>query len=153
MIAPRLVRLIETHSEQLTRSLAEKLQKCERLPDLQKIPADEFQQRVYEIYHNLGEWLLVKTEADIEQRYTLIGARRSEQGVALSQLLWAIVLTKEHLWEFLRREGFVDKPVELLQEIELFHMVDQFFERAMFWAAVGYERSKLAGGGRAPRAA
>lgn len=151
MIAPRLVRLIETHSEQLTQGLIQKLQKCDRLADLQKIPANEFQQRVYEIYHNLGEWLLSKTEADIERRYTLIGAHRAAQGVALSQLLWAIILTKEHLWEFLKREGLVDRPVEIVQEMELFHLVDQFFERALFYAAVGYERAISRD--RTPRAA
>ncbi len=153
MIAPRLVRLIETHSDQLTAGLIEKLQKCPRVAGLQKVPADEFKQRVHEIYHNLGEWLLTKTEADVERRYTLIGTRRAQQGVALSELLWAIILTKEHLWEYLKGEGFVDQPVELLQEIELFHMVDQFFERALFYATVGYEKAKFAGGGPATRAA
>lgn len=141
MIAPRLVHLIESHSEQLTHGLVEKLQRCERLPDLKNIPDDEFRHRVHEIYHNLGEWLLSKTEADIEGRYTVLGARRAAQGVALSQLVWAILIVKEHLWEFLKREGLVDRPVELYQELELFQLTDQFFDRAVYYAIIGYERS------------
>jgi len=62
--------------------------------------------------------------------------------VALSQLLWAIILTKEHLWEYLKTEGLVDGPMEILQEVELFHLVDQFYARALFYAAVGYERAR-----------
>ena len=144
MIAPRLVRLIETHSEQLARSLYERIQNSPRFKDYQKVPPEEIKQRAYEIYHNLGDWLLTKTESEIERRYTVIGARRAAQGVALSQVVRAILTVKEHLWEFLRREGLVEVPVELFQELDLLQVVDQFFDRAVFYAAVGYERARVA---------
>jgi len=144
MIALRLVRLIETHSDQLARGLMEKLLRCERVADMRKVPAAELEQRVYEIYRNLSDWLLTKTDRDIERRYTAIGARRAAQGVALSNVLYAIVATKEHLWEFLGREGRVDRPVELFQELELFQLVDQFFDRALYFTACGYERARVA---------
>ena len=144
MIAPRLVRLIEIHSEQLARSLYERIQNSPRFKDYQKVPPEEVKQRAYEIYHNLGDWLLTKTESDIERRYTVIGARRAAQGVALSQVVCAILTVKEHVWEFLRREGLVELPVELFQELDLLQVVDQFFDRAVYYAAVGHERARVA---------
>jgi len=144
MIAPKLVRLIETHSEQLARSLHERIQNSPRFKDYQKVPPEELKQRTYEIYHNLGEWLLTKTESEIERRYTVIGARRASQGIALSQVVGAILTVKEHLWEFLRREGLIERPVELFQELDLLQVVDQFFDKAVYYAAVGHERASVA---------
>ena len=145
MIAPKLVRLIETHSEQLARNLLQKFEASGRFPGFyKKVPPGELQQRAYEIYRNLGDWLLWKTERDVERRYTAVGARRHAQGVALSELMDAILFVKEHLWEFLKLEGLVDRPVDLFQELELFHLVDQFFDRAVHYAAVGYEQAERA---------
>jgi hypothetical protein len=96
-------------------------------------------QRVYEIYRHMGEWLLDKSESDIEQRYTKIGTRRAEQGVPLSQVIWAITLTKDNLWEFILNESYPDRPVEIFGKQELLQLLDQFFDWAIYAAAVGYE--------------
>ncbi len=141
----RLVRLIESHSEALAKGLWERLQNSERTSDyVSRVPPEELKDRVGEIYRHLGEWLLKKTEADVERRYIAIGERRYAQGVRLSQLQFMIVATKEHLWEFVSREALADRPVELFQELELFQLVDQFFDRALYFAAVGFERAESA---------
>ena len=62
----------------------------------------------------------------------------------LSQLMFVIVATKEHLWEYVTKEATADRPVELFQELELFQLVEQFFDRAVYFAAIGYERYQLA---------
>ena len=69
---------------------------------------------------------------------------RAEQGVPLSQLAWVIVLTKENLWEYLKHEAGLDRPVEVFGELEMLQLLDQFFNRAIFYAAVGYERAMAA---------
>jgi hypothetical protein len=101
--------------------------------------AHELKERVYEIYRHLGEWLLGKNELDIEHRYREIGARRARQKVPLSEVVQAIVLTKENLWEFLKSEAVMDRAVEIMGELELLQMLEMFFDRAIYFAAVGYE--------------
>lgn len=140
MLAYRLVRLIETHSDALANSLLQRVQTADHARDYQRVPSEELKSRVYEIYRHLGDWLLGKSEFDIEKRYLEIGRRRAQQGVALSQLIWTIIQTKENLWEFLRRESVLDRPVEIFGELELLQLLEQFFERAIYYAAVGYER-------------
>ena len=133
--------MIEAHSDQLARSLMAKIETsghCRHF--LEKVPREELKERTYEIYHNLGEWLLKKTEHDVERRYLTIGERRAWQGITLSQLLAAIMASKEHLWAYVAKEALADHPFELFQEIELFHLVEQFFDRAAYFAAIGYER-------------
>ena len=79
MLASRLVRLIETHSEPLATGLLRKIQFCDKCRDFSSVPPEEFKQRVTEIYRNLGEWLLGKSEQEIERRYREIGRRRAHQ--------------------------------------------------------------------------
>ena len=144
MLAYRLVRLIETHSDALAASLLEKVHRSPLVQDYRKVPGEELKQRVYEIYRHLGDWLLSKSEHDIETRYTEIGGRRSAQGVPLSQVAWTIILTKENLWEFLKREAVMERPTEVYGELEMLQLLDQFFDRAIFYASIGYEQPHLA---------
>jgi hypothetical protein len=141
MLAYRLVRLIETHSDTLAGNLLEKVQHSEFTQGYRNVPPDELKQRVYEIYRHLGDWLLGKSAFDIEQRYVEIGERRAGQLVPLSDVVWTIILTKENLWEFLKDETVLDRPVEVFGELELLQLLEQFFERAIYYAAVGYEKA------------
>jgi hypothetical protein len=141
LLAYRLVRLIETHSDQLAEGVLERLKTCPKTSSFRDVPAEEFKQRVHEIYTALGEWLLGKTESEIERRYTEIGQRRAAQGVPLSELIWAISLTKQYLLEFLTSAGAAGNKVEVLGEMEVLQLLEQFFDRANYYAAVGYEGS------------
>ena len=140
MLAYRLVRLIETHSDALASALLERVQHSELTEGYRNVPPDELKQRVYEIYRHLGQWLLGKSEFDLEQRYVEIGERRARQGVPLSQVAWTITLTKQNLWEFLKKESLQDRPFEVFSELELAELLEHFFDRAIYHAAVGHER-------------
>jgi len=140
MLAYRLLRLVETHSDALAAGLLEKTQNSPLLPGYRNVPPGELEQRVYEIYRHLADWLLGKSELDVEKRYVEIGVRRAQQGVLLSELIWAIILTKRNLWDFLEREAVLDRPAEIAGELEVEQLLDQFFDRAIYYAAVGYER-------------
>ena len=141
MLAYRLVRLIETHSQALSNCLLARVQMSEATPDYRNVPQEELKERVHEIYRHLGDWLTNRDEFDLEQRYLRIGARRARQNVPLSQVVWAIVLTKDNLWEFLKKESVLERPVEVLGELEMLQMLNRFFDRAIYYAAVGYERA------------
>ncbi|HEU5404268.1 MAG TPA: hypothetical protein VFU86_23160 [Terriglobales bacterium] len=144
MLAYRLVRLIELHSEGLAKSLRRKMEVCHRCPSYKNVPEEELTRLVYEMYQHMGEWLLGKTEADIEHRYRAIGARRAQQDVPLSQVIWVIALVKENLWEYLKRENVMERPAEVFGELEMLQLLEQFFDRAQYYAALGYEEARIA---------
>ena len=150
LAAQRLVRLIETHSDGLAAALLERTQHSEKTRNyIDKVPPDDLRQRVYEIYHHLGQWLISKKESEVEHRYLEIGALRCRQGVLLSQLIWAILLVKDNLFDFLNREAAIERPSEVFGELEMLQLLDQFFEWAVYYAAVGYElgEARAADGG------
>lgn len=142
MLATRLVHLIEAHADELSLRLTRKLENDPHCSALKKVPAEELMARSYEVYRHLADWLVRKTEKEVEAAYVEIGARRARQGVPFSQLLYGLTETKEQLWGFLQEQGLVTKPVELFGEMELYRMLDQFFDRALYHAAAGYERAR-----------
>ena len=137
----RLVRLIETHSNELASALLNRVRSSEATADYYLVPDEDLRERVFEIYRHLGEWLLTRDECDLEQRYEKIGARRAKQTVPLSQVTWAIVLTKDNLWQFLKMHSEMERPVEAFGELEMLELLDLFFDRAIYFAAVGYEKA------------
>jgi hypothetical protein len=149
MLSTRLVHLIENHAEELAEGLIERLRHSSRTVDFFYVPDDELRQGAINIYRNLGDWLLNKTETDVEYRYVQVGMKRAEQGVGLTDFVWALVITKENLWRFLQSHAHVDLVLELYGELEFVQLVDQFFDRAFYYATVGYQRVQ----GRAKRAA
>jgi hypothetical protein len=143
LLAYRLVKLIETHSDGLARTLQQKIEAGDRCPAYKNLPQGELTRVVAEMYQGMGQWLMGKSEADIERRYTLIGQRRAGQGIPLSQVIWTIALVKENLWEYVQTNN-LGTPVELFGELEILQLLDQFFDRAMFYAAYGYEHAGVA---------
>lgn len=140
MFSTKLVELIETHADRLADSLIHKLKeshRCELL--LQRVPPHELRSRVHEIYRHLADWLSDKAESEIEERYIGLGVRRARQGVPISDFLWAVTAVKEHLWEYLESQGLMEEPVELWGEIDLLNSLQRFFDRAAYFAAIGYE--------------
>lgn len=142
MLKYRLVRLIEIHSRELAACLLDRVQNSELTESYRhNVPGEELKETVYEIYRHLGEWLLGKDESQLEQRYLKIGSRRAAQQVPLSELIWVIVLTKENLWDFIKKESGLDRPAEVFGELEMLQLLEQFFDRAIHHASVGYEQA------------
>jgi hypothetical protein len=147
MLAVRLVKLIESHIEQLSRELSEQVWNSPRCSDLSKVPASELQARTREIYRNLSDWLLDNAETQVERRYTELGVARAQQGVAYSHFVWAIISTKEHVRTFVQREGLSDSAMELHGEMELQLLLGHFFDLVLYYTALGYERERNRTGG------
>jgi hypothetical protein len=145
MLAMKLVRLIETHCEGLSLGLTEQIHKSPRTADFRRIPPKDLQMAAAEVYRNLGEWLLQKTEGDIARHFKAIAAQRADQGIRLHQLIWALMLTRNHVRHFLRREGVADNIVALHGEMELHQLLDQFFDRAVYYVALGHEEATQKG--------
>ena len=142
MVALKLVRLIEKHSESLVQGLVEQIRTSERMCDFRSIPPADLELAAAEVYRNLGEWLLQKTEKDIERRFGAIAARRAAEQISLHQFVWALIVSRDYLWRFLQREAFACNVVELYGELELHQMLTQFFDRAVYYGILAYGKAE-----------
>jgi RsbT co-antagonist protein rsbRD N-terminal domain len=138
MLGTRYSQLIEKHSEELAEGLVRKLQASERTEAYRAIPKDELKRALSDIYEHLGDWLNNKTEHELQERYSRVGERRAGQGVPLAQVVWALIVSKEHLWTFLEREAFADTAVQLVSELNFILTLEQFFDRAIYFTTAAY---------------
>jgi hypothetical protein len=136
----RVIALIESHAEDLTRGTLEKIRASLRTPSYRKLSYEDLYARIFDVYRDLGHWLLDKTDTAIRSRFTDLGERRFKEGVPLSEVLWALVTTKEYLRAYVSAWAFADSAVELYRQQELDRLIAHFFDRAMCYAAEGYEK-------------
>lgn len=139
-ISGRLIRIVEDNAEALTQGAVKKLQASTLTPSYHFLSYREIYDRVYAVYHDLGRWLWEKSTPAIECWYNELGEERCEEGVPFGQVLWALVLTKDHLIRYLDGSSFADSAVELYQQQEFDRVIGHFFDRAVCYAAEGYEK-------------
>ena len=103
------------------------------------LTGDELHRRTYDVYRHLGQWIASKTEQAIESSYIELGETRRAEGVPLSEVVYALILTKNHLREYIRFSGLSDSAMDLHRERELQQLVTQFFDKAIYCTVKGFE--------------
>lgn len=145
MLALRLVRLIETHSDDIARQVVQRIRSSHHASAYKGLPDQELAEIGSEVYRHLGEWLTDRTQADIERFFTQKAQARIHGAIPLSDVVWMLMVTKEALWRYVHSNVEVGAAFELLGELELVQALDQFFDRGIYYVTLAYER----GGARA----
>ena len=150
MISAKLVELIEMHSSRLTKDVAEDLATNPRTPGFRTVPREELEQRVFQIVHHLGNWIGEARSATVEAEFGEWGRRRFDQGIPISEIVYAIIVLKQHLRRYIRDNGLVDAafprtesdyvlPMHLYSLQDLNARVGEFFDEALYHLTRGYE--------------
>jgi len=140
-MARRLVDLIETHADELTASLVEQLKTHRTTIGLRKYDDLELGRRSRELYHHLGWWLRSSSEAEVEKTFRNFGRVERGEGIPLSDLVGALLLTRRNLWSFIESK-VGDSILDLRQEIDLQLLVVRFFDRAIYFSVRGFEEAE-----------
>jgi hypothetical protein len=141
MISLKLTRLIEQHSSGLTDELVKKLHSSPRTRGLQRVAAPELRNRIEEMLSQFHGWLVTKEDRNnVQERYRTLGRQHASQCVSLPDLCWAVVVIKEHLWDFVGQYAFHAAPMDLHAELELTRFVNVFFDGMICYFAEGYEQ-------------
>ena len=48
-------------------------------------------------------------------------------------------MTEENLWDFIKQEIPIERPLEVFGEMEMLEWLNQFFDRAIYYGTIGYE--------------
>jgi hypothetical protein len=138
MLSTRLVKMIEDHAEDLTRSVVGDLRENAKTPTYGKLSTDDVYRRVHEVFRDFGQWLEYKPDETMERWYGDLGRKRSTEGIPLAEVVYALTLTKHHLQDYIRFAGLVDSAMELYQQMELLRLINRFFDKAVYYCVEGY---------------
>ena len=136
----RLVDLVERNADKLTKRWLHDVKKHPGTRTYHAYDETQLYQRAYRVYSHFGKWMSNETtKEDIENLYTALGRQRRKEGYELSEVIQALIITRRHVWLLVQYEGFMDTALELYQALGLVNRAVLFFDRAIYFTAVGYE--------------
>ena len=155
MLGSRLLLLIQAHAGSLTHDVVKDVTTNERTPAFWRLNPADVEARVSTLFYNLGKWIGDADEKVVQAEYEDMGRTRFRQGVPVSELVYALLIAKHHMRRYIREHGLVDfagdrvapeelLPLELHSIQELNYQVGEFFDRALYHLARGYEREAAA---------
>ena len=158
MLSARLIELIQTNAEHLTRDVLKDYATNPRTRHWSVVPGPELEQRIISTYRNLGNWISDPREEAVQAEYEEWGRKRYRNGIPLSEVVFAVILLKNHLRKYIREHGLVEHsrdrhasgeilPVHLYGIQELNYLVGDFFDKALYHLARGYEMEAKAAQG------
>jgi hypothetical protein len=142
MRALKLVEHMRKNADRMVEAVIQQIRRSDRCSELLlKVPAEEQARSAEEIYSDLIHWLAEEADSSIEERYIALGMRRAQQGVPFSDVYWAVCLAHEHLWEYMQQECLLEEPVEFWGGVMLLRSLTRFFDRALYFALIGYQKA------------
>ena len=140
MISEKLVSLIESNADVLTKHWLDDVRENPSTPTYHIFPEEKLYKRAHIVYSQLSHWISRETSKDeIRNYYVKLGEERFSEGFALHEVISALVLLKRHLWLHILSDGQLSTAFELYQSLELNNRVVLFFDRAIYYTSIGYE--------------
>lgn len=138
-VSRKLIEIIEQNAAELTRAYLQDVKKHPNMPTYQSFPEKEVYDRAYLVFSQLGRWISYELESEEMKKYwTELGKTRREEGFALPEIFLALCLIRKELWNRIQAEGLLDNALDLYQALELYNRIVGFFDRALYYAIIGY---------------
>jgi RsbT co-antagonist protein rsbRD N-terminal domain len=132
---------IETHADELTERVIQAVRTSPRTSFLHELSQEELRRGFFDLYRNLGRWLSEKGESEIEATYGEMGRRRCREGVPLNELVYAVILVKQILRDYIQKNVLPESEANLYGEELVNTMVGTFFDRVLYHAVKAYEET------------
>jgi len=140
VLSRKLVELVEANADMLTKRWLKDVKKHPGTGTYHAYDENQLYQRAFRVYSQFGKWMSNETtKKDIENIYTALGKQRRQEGFALSEVIQALIITRRHIWLLVGSAGLLDTALDLHQAIDLINRSVLFFDRAIYFTAVGFE--------------
>lgn len=151
MVAEKLVELIELHAGRLAADVTQDLMTNERTRGFRKVRRVDLEERIFRLFHQLGDSLGHRHSERLQAEFSDWGGRRFGQGIPLSEIIYSIIVLKQHLRRYIRDNGLVEAsfprvegdfvlPMHLNSLQDLNAQVGLFFDEALYHLTCGYEQ-------------
>jgi hypothetical protein len=135
----KIISFIEANIQSLARTYSEQLIKPEHMITYQKLEASKIIAREEIVYGNLVNWLKNGASNDeAEVLFEKIGAERFNQGFPLTELNYALIITKKVLWNAVGQEKELFKSLNFNELIECTTILNNYFDLGNFYMTRGY---------------
>jgi hypothetical protein len=139
VLSAKLIQIIETHGDVVTRNIIREIRHDPGLPQMTRLSDQELRERGHQILKNLSHWLTEGHEQSLAHEYEALGRERFEQGVPLHEAVRALCIMRKKMIEFLDEQGTDRDSVELYAEEQFERRLSRFFDLLLIHLVRGYE--------------
>ena len=145
MLYQKYIRLVEDHAEHLTNQWIHQVRNNPSTPGYKNMPEHLLDMRVYDVFKRLGNYLM-RDEPDFNktaEHFIKLGRERANEGLKVSEVIYALILERVVIWNFIAEEGLINSTLELHDALGFYAKMNNFFDKAVYFVAKGFESTKL----------
>lgn len=140
MLVNKLVLMIQEHAEKLTENWIKEVSQNPSTKTYHNLSKEDLHDKVYGIYSQLGKWFdSTESNSEFAKHFFSLGLERKNQGLALSEVIFATILAKKNLIDYTVSQGLFDNALEMARGLEFTNRISTFFEKAIYFISLGYE--------------
>ncbi len=140
MIDQHLVHMIENAAPAIAVQWTSEILTCPFTPTYRKFSEKELNERSRTVYENLGKWLdMDSSNQEISREYSILGRKRYQEGFSLSEVLYALHVTKKILWRHVNSTGILKSALEMYRTMDIVVRLFHFYDLAAFFICRGYQ--------------
>jgi len=145
LVSDALVATIQERAEEIARRWLDDVRSSPTTPSYRCIAPQELLDRAATAISQFGRWFAGdEASPEVREFYRQLARERKGQGFRLDELLSSLMLLKKHVWTFARSQGTSANPLDVYRMLELDRRMAEFFDRAMYHAARGFDAESVA---------
>ncbi len=140
-----LIVSIEDNVDDIVRTWKEEITKSEYMTTYRELPDKALTERGKAVYNNLIQWLQSgASNKEIEQYFERIGAERNREGFPLTEVGYALYLSKKVFWSFSLWKEEITGLFDTGEAIEFMTVLNNYFDLGNFYIIRGYLKELFA---------
>jgi hypothetical protein len=141
MLYDKFIRLVEDHAEELTKEWIKEIKSNPSTAGYRNVEDAILGKRIFDVYRRLGEWVINADPNDPKtaEHFIKLGRERAIEKLKNSEVIYALILARVVLWRYIVEHEVITSSIELHQSLEFYQKVNNFFDKAAYFVAVGFE--------------
>ena len=141
MLYEKFIRLVEDNAEALTKEWIKEIKSNPSTKGYRKLDEAILGVRVFDVYRRLGEWIMKAEPNDPKtaEHFMKLGRERAGESLKNSEVIYALILARVVLWRYIVDQGVITSSLDLHQLLQFYQHVNNFFDKAAYFVAVGFE--------------
>ncbi len=141
MLYSKFIRIVEEHAEKITGEWMKEVKSNPSTTGYRNIPDNILSTRIYDVYKKFGLWILQDEPSDIRtgEHYFMLGRERAAEKIHLSEVVYAMLLSRNVMFKFILNEAIINTPFDTQQAFEFFQKANNFYDKAVYLVCLGYE--------------
>jgi len=139
MLSSNLVKLIETHWEEIATRLISSVRQHPEMSQLSRKTDAEMREWCRNILQDMDYLLVASKAQEVRRRFEVLGRLRYEENIPLHEAVLRFQMLKNKIVGFIHEQGFPMSAMHLYAEEELELRIGRFFDDCVYHVVRGYE--------------